>query len=182
MIRLGKWITRIGPLVCLVVAASAGLAQDADVVGASPRRLMQAAVGRALSATGLRIESGSVERGMFTTAWTPIESGRVSVVTRDGAKPDPWGRAEYRINMSLSIAADGVMNSGLRAEILAWPEKSGSTATGAGTALTSNGGLERSFMQALGAEVDRIAHLFPHDQADAENSAQLAAPSSQAAK
>jgi hypothetical protein len=180
MIRLSKWITRIVPLVFLFVTPSAGLAQDADVTSASPRRLMQAAVGRALIATGLQIESGSVETGMFTTAWTPIDSGGVPVLTRDIAKPGPWRRAEYRINMSLSIAADGVMSSGLRAEILAWPV--GSTATDAGTALTSNGGLERSFMQAVGAEVDRIAHLFPHDQADAENSAQRAAPSTQAAK
>jgi hypothetical protein len=160
MIRLSKWITRIVPLVFLFVTPSAGLAQDADVTSASPRRLMQAAVGRALIATGLQIESGSVETGMFTTAWTPIDSGGVPVLTRDIAKPGPWRRAEYRINMSLSIAADGVMSSGLRA----------------------NGGLERSFMQAVGAEVDRIAHLFPHDQADAENSAQRAAPSTQAAK
>lgn len=162
--RQGKLLA----LTAVLLAYSPGGAQDAADVDNTPRQLMRLAVQRALAASGFTLESGSVESGQFVTAPVPLETERLQTVAEQLPEVAGivWARAEYRLRMGLSIAQDGWMTSGLQAEIRAWPaEPSSPGGSKAGsTTLKSNGTLEGTFMQAIGREIDRIAHLFPPER------------------
>jgi hypothetical protein len=155
---------------CIALTPWPSAAQDAPGTDLTPRQLMILAVERALAAQGLSVESGSVASGYFVTAPAPLDSARLSAVARPAAAltSGGWSRGDYRLSMRLSIRQDGWLGGGHKVDIRAWPADAASpTGPGPeGAALASNGTLEQEFMRAIGAEVDRVAHLFPPEPAE----------------
>lgn len=145
-------------------------AQDAPSTTLTPKQLMTLAVERALAAQGLSVATGSVASGYAVTAPVPLDAVQLSAVASLAAAPPPagWSRAAYQLTMMVSIREDGWLGLRHKADIRVWtPDAAPPTGPSAeGLTLVSNGTLEQEFMKAIGAEVDRMAHLFPPEPAE----------------